>query len=69
MTFDKFLYPHYPVRCIITGPSECGKSVFLTNLILNIINIYDKKIYTRLVFIKIYIKNYSNVLVTIYLFK
>ena len=39
---DKFLYPTHPVRCIITGPSECGKSVFLTNIILNIINEYDK---------------------------
>ena len=28
---DKNLYPQHPVRCIITGPSECGKSVFLTN--------------------------------------
>ena len=39
---EKILYPNHPVRCIITGPSECGKSVFLTNLILNIINEYDK---------------------------
>ena len=39
---EKILYPYHPVRCIITGPSECGKSVFLTNLILNIINEYDK---------------------------
>ena len=39
---EYFLYPNHPVRCIITGPSECGKSVFLTNLILNIINEYDK---------------------------
>ena len=39
---EKFLYSSHPVRCIITGPSECGKSVFLTNLILNIINEYDK---------------------------
>ena len=39
---EKFLYPQHPVMCIITGPSECGKSVFLTNLILNIINEYDK---------------------------
>ena len=39
---EKCLYPQHPVRCIITGPSECGKSVFLTNLILNIINEYDK---------------------------
>ena len=42
MTIDKILYPNHPVRCIITGPSECGKSVFLTNLILNIHNEYDK---------------------------
>ena len=39
---DKILYPTHPVRCIITRPSECGKSVFLTNLILNTINEYDK---------------------------
>ena len=39
---ENFLHPTHPVRCIITGPSECGKSVFLTNLILNIINEYDK---------------------------
>ena len=39
---DKYLYRNRPVRCIITGPSECGKSVFLTNLILNIINEYNK---------------------------
>ena len=39
---DKILYPSHPVRCIITVPSECGKSVFLTNLILIIINELDK---------------------------
>ena len=39
---EKYLYPSHPVRCIITGPSCSGKSVFLTNLILNIINEYDK---------------------------
>ena len=41
---EKFLYPTYPVRCIITGPSpsECGKSLFLPNLNLNIINEYEK---------------------------
>ena len=39
---EKYLYPNHPVRCIITGPSCSGKSVFLTNLILNIINEYDK---------------------------
>ena len=38
---DKYLYPTHPVRCVITGSSECGKSVFLTILILNI-NEYDK---------------------------
>ena len=40
---EKFLYPNHPVRCIITGPSECRKSVFLTNLILNNVNDYDKR--------------------------
>ena len=39
---EKFLYPTHPVKCIITRPSECGESVILTNLILNIINEYDK---------------------------
>ena len=39
---EKYLYPNHPVRCIITGPSECGKSVFLTNFILYIINDYNK---------------------------
>ena len=38
---ENFLYPNHPVRYIITGPSECGKSIFLTTLILNIINEYD----------------------------
>ena len=39
---EKILYPHHPVKCIITGPSNSGKSVFLTNLLLNSINEYDK---------------------------
>ena len=39
---EKILYPNHPGRCIITGPSEYGKSVFLTNLILNIFSEYDK---------------------------
>ena len=39
---EKFLYPNHPVRCIITGPSNSGKTYFLTNIILNIINEYDK---------------------------
>ena len=39
---EKFLYPTHPLRCIITGPSCCGKSVFLTTLILNFINEVDK---------------------------
>ena len=39
---EKILKPTHPIRCIITGPSECGKSVFLSSLILNIINEYDK---------------------------
>ena len=39
---EKFLYPTHPIRCIITGPSEFGKSLVLTNLTLNIINEYDR---------------------------
>ena len=39
---EKLLYPNHPLKCITTGPSESGKSIFLTNLILNIINEYDK---------------------------
>ena len=39
---EENLSPQRPVRCIITGPSNVGKSVFLTNLLLNIINEYDK---------------------------
>ena len=35
---EEFLYPNQPIRRIITWPSECGKSVFLLNIILNIIN-------------------------------
>ena len=39
---EKIWYPNHPVCCIITGPSECGKSVFLTNLIIDNPNKYDK---------------------------
>ena len=39
---EKIVYPTHPVRCIIMGPSECGKSYFLTILILSNINEYDK---------------------------
>ena len=39
---EKILYPFHPCRCIITGPSNVGKTYFLTNIILNIINEYDK---------------------------
>ena len=39
---DKIWYSTHPVLCIITRPSECGKSVFLTNLFLNIIKEFDK---------------------------
>ena len=39
---EKILKPKHPFRWAITGPSEGGKSVFLTNLILNIINEFDE---------------------------
>ena len=42
MLMRKTLCPNHPVRCIITGPSECGKTVFLKNLILNNNNEYTK---------------------------
>ena len=42
MKKDQILYPQYLVRCVITSPAELGKRFFLTNLISNIINEYDK---------------------------
>ena len=39
---EKLLYPNHPLRCIITAPSECGESVFLTNLFPNIVKEYEK---------------------------
>ena len=42
MTFDKFLYPPHPARVFITGPRNVGKRFFLTNLILYVINEYNK---------------------------
>ena len=65
---DKFLYPNHPVRCKITGPSECGKNVFLTNYILNIFNEYNKiYIYSPSVHQDLYQKKRKNVLVILYL--
>ena len=39
---QKILYPNLPLRCIISGPSNVGKSVSLTNLVSNIITDYEK---------------------------
>ena len=39
---EKNLYPRHPVRCIITGPSNSGKTVLLTNSTINIINEVEK---------------------------
>ena len=39
---NKTLYPIHPVRCIICGPSNSGKSIFLTNLFLKIFNEIEK---------------------------
>ena len=38
MTMEKFLYPNHPLRCIICGSSNVGKSVFVTNFFLNFFN-------------------------------
>ena len=43
MIMENYLYPIHPVRCYVTGPSNVGKSVFVTFLTLNNINEYDKK--------------------------
>ena len=42
MMLDKTLYPTYPFRCNITGLLECGKTFFLLNLALNIIDDFEK---------------------------
>ena len=39
---DKFLYPHHPVYCLITRPSECGKPSLLTNLVLKVFKQIEK---------------------------
>ena len=39
---DKVLYPTHPVRCINAESIDCGNSAFLTNLILNINNEFEK---------------------------
>ena len=39
---EKFLNPNHPVRCIIAGPSNSGKTILLTNLIINFINEFEK---------------------------
>ena len=39
---ENSLCSNQPVRCIICGPSSLGKSVFPTNLNLNIVNENDK---------------------------
>ena len=41
---ENILQTTLAVKCIVSGPSECGKSVFLTNLILNPLNKF-KKVY------------------------
>ena len=65
---DKNLYPKHPLRCIITEPSECGKSVFLTSLILNYINEYHKMFsYSPSLHQALYQKK-LNILLIIYLF-
>ena len=39
---EKLLYPTHLSRCINSGPSKVGKSVFLTSLVLNIFNEFEK---------------------------
>ena len=42
MNMEKFSNPFHPLGCSICGPSSSGKGIFLTNLILNSINEYNK---------------------------
>ena len=42
MIMEKFLYPTHPVPVDFSGPTGCGKSVFLTNLFLNVVNESNK---------------------------
>ena len=39
---DKFTNPQHPVGCIVAGPSVLGKSLYLSDLFLNIVNELDK---------------------------
>ena len=39
---EKILYPEIPVRCIISGKSNSGKSTLLSKILFNIINDFDK---------------------------
>ena len=39
---EKFLYPTHPVPVDFSGPTGYGKSVFLTNLFLNVVNESNK---------------------------
>ena len=39
---EKILYPEIPVRCIISGKSNSGKSTLLFKILFNIINNFDK---------------------------
>ena len=41
MKKEKFQEPSQPVRWKITRPSECGRSVFLANLILNFLEEFE----------------------------
>ena len=43
---ENFLHPNHPLIYSICGPSSSCKSVFLTNLFLNIIKEYDKIYYS-----------------------
>ena len=54
---ENFLYPTHPLRCIIMGLSNSGKTMILTNLILNIIKEFEKYVSTVRPFIKIYTEN------------
>ena len=50
---EKFLYASNPVRRNLTGPSECGKFCFVTELFWKTINDLEKYVSTDQLYIKI----------------
>ena len=54
---EKFFHPSHPARIISTVTSECGKSSFLTDLILKMVKYFGKNyLYAPSIHQNIYLK-------------